>query len=65
MRKKDNDDITRSKDEMVTPLEIAAVGMHEMYMSFRYAGFTRMEALKIVSDVVVNSMNDANSRDEE
>jgi hypothetical protein len=33
----------------MTPLDVAAVSMHELYESFRRAGFTRSEAITIIA----------------
>lgn len=45
-----------------SPLRIAAVGFHELYSELRRAGFTRSEALRLVSDVMVGAMNDSNGK---
>lgn len=42
----------------ISPLKLAAGQLHEMYMEFRQAGFTRREALTLVSSVLNNGGNE-------
>lgn len=46
----------------VSPLRIAAVGLHEMFVEFRKAGFSRTEALRLVSDAMTASINDSTGK---
>jgi hypothetical protein len=41
------------RDGELSPLDEAAVSIHEMYQSFRRAGFTRTEATSIIAKVTV------------
>lgn len=48
-----------SDDEMdkmlaVSPLKMAAMQLHEMYANLREAGFTKREALYLVSKMMTN-----------
>jgi hypothetical protein len=38
-----------SPDGEISPMDEAAVSMHEMYLSFRRAGFSRAEAISIIA----------------
>jgi len=40
----------------MTTLGVAAASMHELYTSFRKAGFSRDEGMELLSEVVRNSM---------
>jgi|Wag4MinimDraft_19_1082662.scaffolds.fasta_scaffold70289_2 hypothetical protein len=46
-----NQDIPQSSG--ISELKVAAIQLHEMYMEFRGAGFTRREALYLVGIIVV------------
>lgn len=46
-------------DDEPTPLREAAVQIHEMYKEFRSAGFSRSEALDLLSRVVARGIADA------
>jgi hypothetical protein len=37
------------QDGDLSPMDTAAVAMHELYQSFRRAGFTRSEAVTIIA----------------
>ena len=53
-------------DGDISPLDEAAVSIHEMYLSFRRAGFTRAEATSIIAKVtfeVIAQQQDAGDRD--
>lgn len=39
-------------DISISPLALAAAQLHEMYTELRKAGFSRSEALKLVSDAM-------------
>lgn len=41
----------------VPPLSLAALQLKEMYDSFRNAGFSRSEALTLVSKIITDSIN--------
>ena len=43
-------------DAEISPLDEAAVTMHELYLSFRRAGFTRTEAVSIIAKVAAEIM---------
>jgi len=49
MPEKGHNDMARGNDGEMSPLDEAAVMLHEMYMSFRRAGFTRTEATAIIA----------------
>jgi len=38
-----------ARDGDLSPLDVAAVSMHELYESFKRAGFTRSEAISIIA----------------
>lgn len=42
-----------------TPLEVAAISLHEMFTAYRKAGFTEDQAVKIVAQCVVYGANRA------
>jgi hypothetical protein len=44
-------------DGELSPMDEAAVSMHEMYQSFRRAGFTRTEAVTIIAKVAAEAIN--------
>ena len=44
-------------EEFTPPLKEAAVQLHELYEELKAAGFTRKEALKLVSNVLSNGVN--------
>jgi hypothetical protein len=47
----------------ISELKVAAIQLHEMYMEFRGAGFTRREALYLVGIIVVEgSARDSDER---
>lgn len=46
-------------DGDITPMDEAAVAMHEVYLAFRRAGFTRTEALTVVTKLASDAMNNA------
>ena len=41
----------------MTEMQAAAAQLHELYSSFRGAGFTRYEALYLTAQVLTNSSN--------
>ena len=41
----------------LSPLDEAAVQMHELYTSFRRAGFSRSEAITIIAKVAAEAMS--------
>jgi hypothetical protein len=43
-------------DQYESPLHGATVQLHEIYMELRRSGFTRKEALYLVSQLLVNSL---------
>jgi hypothetical protein len=48
----------------LSELKIAAIQLHEMYMEFRAAGFTRKEGLHLVALIVIEgSARDSDERD--
>jgi uncharacterized protein YoaH (UPF0181 family) len=40
-----------ARDGDLSPMDVAAVSMHEMFESFRRAGFSRGEAITIIAKV--------------
>jgi hypothetical protein len=46
-------------DTDLSPLDEAAVQMHELYTSFRKAGFSRSEAITIIAKVAAEAMQQA------
>jgi hypothetical protein len=50
------------QDGDLSPLDVAAVAMHELFQSFRRAGFTRSEAITIIAktaaEIVTQQMAD-------
>lgn len=55
-------DDDKTNDELASMLDIsdikaAAIQMHELYTSFREAGFTKSEALEIVIRLTSNGLN--------
>lgn len=54
-----NDGSDVSGTPPLTDLVVAATAMHEVFITFVEAGFTRQEALQIViAQVIQNGMND-------
>ena len=50
-----------------SPMKDAAVSMHELYETLKEAGFSRREALELVSKVMTSAVSDAirHSQDDE
>lgn len=48
-------------DGEISPLDEAAVSIHEMYLSFRRAGFTRSEATSIIAKVTFEVIQQSES----
>jgi hypothetical protein len=50
------------------PMDDAAIAMHELYSSFRRAGFTRSEALTVIAktsaEIITAQMGEASKEDE-
>lgn len=44
--------------EYASPMEEAAISMHEMYVTLRSAGFSRRDGLELVARMLVMSMNE-------
>ncbi len=42
--------------EGTTPLRLMALSMHEVYTELKRAGFSKGEAIKVVSNIVVGMM---------
>ena len=42
-----------------SPMEEAAISMHEMYVTLRRAGFSRRDALELVAKMLIMGLNDA------
>lgn len=42
-----------------SPLKMAAIQMHELYIEMKAAGFTRKEALYLVSQMISSAMHAA------
>lgn len=45
-----------SNDGEITPLNEAAVQLHEMYLSLQTAGFTRGESMELIARVMASGM---------
>jgi hypothetical protein len=49
-------------DGDLSPMDEAAVSMHELYLAFRRAGFTRSEAISIIAktsaEIIAQRAND-------
>ena len=43
-------------ESVLTPLEVLAVAIHEMYTAFVFAGFSEQQALVLVSDNMANGI---------
>jgi hypothetical protein len=52
-------------DGEMSPLDEAAVQMHELFTSFRRAGFSRSEAVTIIAKVAVEAMSMASDNEPE
>lgn len=50
-------------DGDISPLDEAAVQMHELYLSFRRAGFSRAEATTIIAKTAAEAMSQASDND--
>ena len=50
-----------------TPMKDAAISMHELYETLKEAGFSRREALELVSKIMTSAVSDAirHSQDDE
>ena len=53
---KDNQD---DQDPIVSPLREAAISLNVMYQELRSAGFSRRDALELVSKVMIGSLGEA------
>jgi hypothetical protein len=55
--------MAKQNDGDLSPMDVAAVSMHELYESFRRAGFTRSEAITIIAktaaEMVAQQMGEA------
>jgi hypothetical protein len=47
-----------------SPMEEAAISMHEVYVTLRRAGFARRDALELVAKMLINGMVDLSDEDE-
>jgi hypothetical protein len=47
--KEGQSDMARAQDGNLSPMDVAAVAMHELFLSFRRAGFSRGEAITIIA----------------
>lgn len=57
--------MSRSEDfEYTSPMEEAAISMHEMYMTLRRAGFSRRDALELVAKMLVSGLSEVSDEDE-
>lgn len=56
MKTKDGGD---DQDPVVSPLAEAAISLNVMYQELRRAGFSRRDALELVSKVMIGSMGEA------
>jgi hypothetical protein len=50
--------------EYASPMEEAAISMHEMYVTLRRAGFTRRDALELVARMLVMGMNEVSDEEQ-
>lgn len=48
-----------------SPLKDAAVSMHELYVTLKEAGFSRRDALELISKIMIGAFTDAITSDEE
>jgi hypothetical protein len=56
-----------SKDEdfgYTSPMQDAAVAMHEMYETLKRAGFNRREALELVAKILQSSISEVMNSDD-
>lgn len=50
--------MTNDEDFNPSPLRLAALQLHEMYVELRRAGFSKSEALILVGRIVANGVSD-------
>lgn len=48
-----------------SPMMAAAVGMHELYVTLKEAGFSRRDALDLIAKILNSSMSDTAQSTEE
>lgn len=47
-----------SWEESISPMEEAAIGMHEVYLTLRKAGFSRRDGLELVARMLFMGMTE-------
>lgn len=45
-------------DASLSPMRVAMIQLHEVYLEMQRAGFSKREALKLVTAVLVDGMSD-------
>jgi hypothetical protein len=48
----------------MSPMREAAIGLHEMYVELKRAGFSRNEAMELIARVIADGINGASKGDE-
>lgn len=47
----------KDKDAM-SPMKESAIGMHELYLTLKQAGFSRKDAIELLARIIAATMND-------
>jgi len=50
--------------DYTSPMEEAAISMHEMYTTLRRAGFRRRDALELVAKMLVSGLSEVSDEEE-
>lgn len=53
------------EEDYASPMEEAAISMHEMYTTLRRAGFSRRDGLELVAKMFVMGVSDAVAQNDE
>ena len=52
-------DNSEEEFEYASPMHAAAISMHEMYLTLKSSGFTRMESLHLVAMMMAHGISEA------
>lgn len=49
--------MNQDKDSGISPMRMACLQLHEMYLELQHSGFSKREALKLVTAVFLSGMS--------